>query len=97
MKTVSYNRSQIYSGADLSDVEIQEVMSNYNFELSDVYDNSFVKFINRTLSVEILPLDMFMRIDSPIWNGVYGTSAFSGYYIKISNSGDMCLIASKYS
>jgi hypothetical protein len=96
MKTVNYNRSRIYSGCELTEETQNEIINTYNFEKSDVLDTCFVKYINKCLGVEFIPLDMFMRIDKQIFNGVYSTSAFSGYFIKFNSSGDQVLIAYKY-
>lgn len=96
MKTARYNRSQIYTGADLTEEQRNEIISIYGFELSDVYNNTFVKFIDRCLNVEFLPLDMFMMTEGGIFNGVYGLSAFSAYFIKLSRDGETALIAYKY-
>lgn len=96
MKTARYNRSQIYTGFDLTTDQQNEIMNTYSFEKSDVLNNSYVKFIDRTLNVEFLPLDMFMRTEGGIFNGVYGLSAFSAYFIKLSRDGNEALIAYKY-
>ena len=89
--TKDYCRSEILSFADLSELEQKQVIDEYFNSSEDAEEDSFVRFRK-----DILPLSMFMRCERSIFNGVYGTSYFSGYFIKINKSGDEALIADKY-
>jgi len=91
MKTLHYNRSEIYSFFDLTDSEQAEVLSNYFCDTSQAEEDSFIK-----CGKEVLPLSMFLRCENSIWSGTFGTSYFSGYYIKINKFGDEVTIAEKY-
>ena len=91
MKTLDYCRSEIYSFWDLSEEEQKEVISNYFQSSEDAMQDSFVKLNN-----EVLPLSMFMKCENSIFNGFYGTSYFSGYFIKFNKYGDEVTVVSKY-
>ena len=91
MKTIHYNRSEIYSFFDLSPVEQSQVISNYYCDIAQAEDDSFIR-----CGKEILPLSMFLRCEGSRWDGNFGTSYFSGYYIKFNRSCDEVTIAEKY-
>jgi len=94
MKTLQYNRSEIYSFFDLSKAEQDEVMSNYFCDISQAEEDSYIRYGKGYK--EVLPLSMFMRCEGSRWDGNYGTSYFSGYYIKFNHSCDEVTIAEKY-
>jgi hypothetical protein len=91
MKTRTYNRSVIYSFFDLTDSEQAEVISNYFSEISQAEEDSFIK-----CGKEVLPLSMFLRCEGGRWDGTFGTSYFSGFFIKVNKFGDEVLIADRY-
>ena len=91
MKTAEYCRSEVYSFWDLSEAEQKEVISNYFQNSQEAEEDSFVK-----LNKEVLPLSMFLRCENSIFNGFYGTSYFSGYFIKFNKFGDEVTVVSKY-
>jgi hypothetical protein len=91
MKTRTYNRSEIYSFYDLTEKEQAEVISNYFSSIEEAEEDSFIR-----CGKEVLPLSMFLKCENSIWSGTYGTSYFSGYYIKINKFGDEVVIADKY-
>lgn len=86
-----YNRSFILNFNDLDDTQQAHIRDIYFEEKSDAFDNSYV-----LLNKEPLPLAMFMRIENSIWDGVYGTSAFSAYFIKISKCGTEAVVAERF-
>jgi len=92
MTTPHYNRSYILNFSDLDELQKARVRDLYFEEQSDAYDNSYVLF-----KKEPLPLAMFMKIDNSIWHGVYGTSAFSAYFIKLSCCGTEAVVAERFS
>jgi hypothetical protein len=96
MATTNYNRSEVLSVYDLTDEQREEYFATYysgeeNEEFSDC-----VLFEQKDGKKIALPLSMFMRIDSKIWDGVYGTSYFSAYFIKLSKCGTMAVVAEKF-
>ena len=104
MKTRSYNKSEILNFSDLTEAQQTEILDT--MEPEQAQEDSFVLF-HHTYKGERnkvpLPLSMFMRINNNMrynstrWHGVYSTSAFSAYYIRLSESGDMALVAECYS
>jgi hypothetical protein len=93
MKTLTFNRSEILSFFDLEDYQRKQVLSNYYDSEDSASEDSFVIF---GVDHEPLPLSMFMRCDSGLWDGVYSTSYFSAYFIKLNRSCDQALIAERY-
>ena len=83
--TRSYARCEIVSFGELEDEEKK------NLDCEQL-DGSFVVFKG-----EALWLGNFIRTQhSKIWDGIYSDSAFSGYFIKISKSGDCALVAYRH-
>jgi len=99
MANIRYNRSEILNFAELTEKQQQDVLSCYYQDTADAEQDSFVIFESKK-SAEFnaaLPLSQFMRIDGKsIWNGVFGTSYFSAYFIKLSRCGTAAVIAEKY-
>ena len=97
-----YNRSEIYSFFDLSDSQKENVLNNMTNEEAE--NDSFVIFKGKKFE-DVLPLSMFIRINygsnvnnkPNFWDGIYGTSYFSAYFIKLSKSGGSCVVAERYS
>jgi len=91
-----YNRSEILNFFDLSEVQKQNVLRQMDMEQAE--EDGFVLFTGgNDIDPEPLPLSMFMRSNhSKIWDGIYGTSYFSAYFIKIARSGDMALVAERF-
>ena len=94
----TYNRSEILNFFDLTEKQQQDVLDCYYNEQSDAENDSFVIFESQK-SPEYnaaLPLSQFMRINGKsIWDGVFGTSYFSAYFIKISKCGTGAVVAEK--
>jgi len=94
--TKHYQRSGIRQYNDLSIEQQVEVMDYYFNELSDAHSTGYV-----ICDGAALPLSMFLRIDHPtgkriIWDGVYATSAFSGYFIRLSSDFTTVLVADRH-
>lgn len=88
-----YNRSGIFSWFELTDEQQERIKDCYGHEPEFTDEASFV-----LLKEEPLPLYMFMRTKhSNIWDGVYGTSAFSAYFIRFNRSNDEALVAERFS
>ena len=81
-------RSRVY--------DYDELPEDQKIEHLDNSDSSFVK--DPTHKGEFLPLNMFMRFDrkNKLWDGYYGTSAFSAYYIKLSKDGEEAVVADRW-
>jgi len=91
-----YNRSEILSFNDLNEAQQDDVLSCYYQTQEDAENDSFVIFKSKKSSCA-LPLSMFMKTGKcKIWDGIFGTSYFSAYFIKISKCGSMAVIAEKY-
>ena len=88
MKTIHYERSEVISFYELTDDQQKKALS-----LDDAAsETSYVIFED-----EALPLNMFMRTTSGIFDGFWGMTVWSGYFIKLSNCGSMAVIADRYS
>lgn len=96
--TTNYNRSEIVSFFDLSDKQKSDVIDCYYQEQSEAENDSFVIFHAKNRDNDAaLPLSMFMRTENcKHWDGVYGTSYFSAYFIKISKCGSMAVVAERF-
>lgn len=90
-----YERSAILDFTELTDDQQRQAVELEGLELAE--ETSYV-----LLEGEPLPLNMFMRTDPPynakskLWDGIYAVTAFSGYFIKLSNSGDCAVVAARY-
>lgn len=94
--TTIYNRSEILSFFDLDEAQKNDVLDCYYQTQEDAENDSFVIFKSKK-SECALPLSMFIRTGKcKIWDGVYGTSYFSAYFIKLSKCGSMAVVAEKY-
>ena len=95
--TRSYNRSEIYSFFDLSGYQKAQVISNYFNDWKEASEQHYVILESDHNLNEPIPLSMFIKTtNSKLWDGVYGTSAFTGYFLKLSQCGTTALIADKY-
>ena len=84
--TRNYERTEVISFYDLT--EDQQINAlDYDDSAEDV---SFVLFEG-----EPLPLNMFMRTDG-LFDGIYGMSYFSAYFVKLSSCGSMAVVADRY-
>lgn len=89
-----YNRSELHSYYDLSISQQSYVRDTYHDDEQAAEMDTYVLFNNHDNEFEVLPLSMFMRLsNSKVWDGVYGLSAFSGFYIKLSKCNTVALIS----
>jgi hypothetical protein len=88
--TASYTRSEVMHFYDLTEEQQIKMLDLYHDEEEDAAEDSYV-----VLNDQALPLSMFMRTKG-IWSGIYSVSAFSGYFIKISQCGSMATVAYKH-
>jgi len=95
--TTKYNRSEVLNFFDLTEAQREDVISCYYQDEKEAKNDSFVIFEAKKPEYNAaLPLSQFMRINGKsIWDGVFGTSYFSAYFIKLSKCGTMALIAEK--
>jgi len=94
----NYNRSEVVNYYDLTAKQQQDVLDCYYQDQSDAENDSFVIFESKNKEYnDALPLSQFMRINGKsIWDGVFGTSYFSAYFIKLSKCGSAAVIAEKF-
>jgi hypothetical protein len=90
--TRKYNRSEVISFFELTEDQQALIIDNYYDEIEDAENDSYVLLDEETP----LPLGSFMRIENSVWSGVYGTSYFSAYYIKLSKCGTCAVVADRY-
>lgn len=86
---VTYNRSEILDFCDLTEEQRRQATE----ELGE--DARLFSYV--VCGGEAIFIGNF--IDEPhlrFWDGVYPTSAFSGYYIKLSRDCRSCVVASRY-
>lgn len=99
-----YNRSAVMNFFELPEL----AQATLNADCTDTEDferiesDSYVefKYDNRT---EYLSLSNFVRFNSvwmpeknPIWDACAGTSAYSGYFIKLSDCGSEAVVVERY-
>ena len=84
--TRNYDRTEVVSYYDLT--EDQQINALDYDESAE--EASFVLFEG-----EPLPLNMFMRTDG-LFDGIYGMSYFSAYFVKLSSCGSMAVVADRY-
>jgi len=94
--TRHYQRCSVLQYNDLSTEQKKEVLDLYFSELSDAHSTGYV-----ICEEAALPLSMFIRLNYPgrkigIWDAVYSTSAFSGFYLKISDDCSTILVADRH-
>jgi len=94
----NYNRSEVVNFYDLTEKQQQDVLDCYYQDQSDAENDSFVIFESKNKEYNAaLPLSQFMRINGKsIWDGIFGTSYFSAYFIKLSKCGSAAVIAEKF-
>ena len=97
MATVKYNRSEILNFFDLTEKQREDVVSCYYQDESEAENDTFVIFEAKKPEYNAaIPLSQFMRLDRPsIFDGVFGTSYFSAYFIKLSKCGTMAVVCEK--
>lgn len=93
-----YNRSEVLNFYGLTEKQQNDVLNCYYTEKQDAENDSFVIFESKYAAYNAaLPLSQFMRINKPnIWDGVFGTSYFSAYFIKLSKCGSMAVVAERF-
>lgn len=98
MATTTYNRSEVLNFHDLTDKQQQDVLDNYYQDREEAEQDRFVIFQAKKREYDAaLPLSQFMRTTgSKLWDGIFGTSYFSAYFIKLNKSRDGALIAEKH-
>lgn len=94
---IKYNRSEILSFFELTEAQKEDVLSCYYNDETEAENDSFVIFeAKRPEYNAALPLSVFMRTDKKsIWDGIFGTSYFSAYFIKLSKCGTGAVVAEK--
>ena len=96
--TTNYNRSEIVNFFDLTEKQQSDVMDCYYQEQAEAEQDSFVIFeAGKKEYNAALPLSQFMRLDNTKhWDGIFGTSYFSAYFIKISKCGSCAVVAERF-
>lgn len=92
MKTIKYCKSEIYSFFELSNS-----MQNSYLALLGPEDAGDSMYIDDPMNIDNkLCLSEFLRFERPgLFDGYFGLSYFSAYYIKLNSCGDGCLVAYK--
>jgi hypothetical protein len=76
---------------ELTDEQQSSVMDCFFNEKSDACSTHYV-----ICDGEALPLSMFERMESKVWHGVYATSAFSAYFIRMERDNQGALVADRH-
>lgn len=94
----NYNRSEILSFHELTEAQKSDVLDTYFTEVSEAEETEYVIFKSKKPGYDAaLPLCMFMSTNKPnIWDGVYGTSYFSAYFVKLSFCGTAAVVAERF-
>jgi hypothetical protein len=88
----AYQRSQILSLYELSQDQQKQAID----QLQDNADNDSFVIWSAPGGSEVLPLSMFVRIDNSIFQGVYGQTAFSAYFIRINRTNECATVVYTY-
>lgn len=87
-----YNRSEVLNFFDLNADQQKQIFNDYSYSEKQAEEDQYVE-----LEKEVLPLSMFMLTNnSKFWDGIYSTSVWSAYFIKVSRCGTMAVIADRY-
>ena len=98
MVQTRYRRSDVLSYHDLTPTQQVNAVSNYFNNDTQAQQEQYVLAPDTDHGEHSpLPLCMFMRTKSPVWDGVYGTSYFSAYFIKLSKCGTQAVVAERFS
>ena len=89
MKTLNFNRSDIYFFDELTPSQQKHVTRNH-LDKSLAVHTTYVLLNNKPL-----PLTMFLRCDTGIWDGYYNTPYFSAYFIKFNRDCSQALICER--
>lgn len=81
----TYQRSQILYFSDLNAEQQANAINQLDTDLAE--ESSYVLWNN-----EPLPLCMFMRTDGGLFDGVYGQTAFSAYFVKINKTNECATV-----
>ena len=98
MANTKHNRSEVVNFYELTEKQQQDVLDCYFQDQSEAEQTRFVIFEAGNPEYNAaLPLNMFMRTNKPnIWDGIFGTSYFSAYFVKLSKCGTMAVVAEKF-
>lgn len=87
-----YVRTTPVSYYDLTETQKENLKDVYSFEPDDLYEGQYVD--DPCDPDSVLPLSMFLRLDnSKLWDGYYGQSYFSAYFIKFDRRNSECVVA----
>lgn len=88
--TTNYQRSAILNYAELSDAQQTNASDMLGIDLAT--ETAYV-----ILGTDALPLCMFLKAkNSKVWSGIYSTSYFDGYYIKLAQNGQSAVVARRH-
>lgn len=92
------NRSEVFSFYDLTEPQQQEQVEEHGQQLAEESQYIAINWPQRPEGEqeEIIPLHMFERSAGKVWDGIYSTSYFSAYFLKLSKCGTGALIVSRY-
>jgi hypothetical protein len=89
----TYIRTPILSFDDLN--ESQQAYARTAFDWDEnIEESNFVP--DPCDKKQALHMDEFLRTDSGPWDAGQMSSAFSGYFLKLSKDGDECVVAYRH-
>ena len=87
----TYQRSQILSYWELEKDQQAQAVDQCDERAEG---GQYVLWTAKDGSIEVLPLEMFMRVSGPsLFHGVYGQGYYMAYMIKINRTGEEATVA----
>jgi hypothetical protein len=90
MRTIHYNRSEVYSFSEMSEEQQIEAVNNYG---EDVCESSFVDLKHSDNKTTNLPLSMFRRTDSALRHAYMTISNIGAYCVTLSRCGSEAIVS----
>jgi hypothetical protein len=90
--TSHYERGDILSYHELSEEQQRSVLSAYFEDVTECENTSYI-----LCNGEALPIDHFERTtNSKMWHGIWSQSAFSAYFIRLSQDAERAVVAYRH-
>lgn len=88
-----YIRTPILSFDELTEAQKDYATTEFDW-CESLHESSFVP--NPCNADELLHMDEFLVLDSPMWDAGQMCSAFSGYFIKVSHDQSEAVVAYRH-